>query len=248
MADGIHVTVSAGVCDLASASDTDSLFRHAHGALYWSKLHGRDATWVYDALIMRELFVIERATPLERSQALLGIRALARAIDAKDPSTRQHSERVAILAPRLAEALEWAPVPIRLLEEAALVHDVGKIGVPDAVLLRPGRLDPAEYELVKKHAVLGAEITADVLAPEQVDWIRGHHERPDGRGCPDGLTGDQISDCARILAVADAFDVMTMARPYSPPNEPADALAECEALIGRQFAPEPVHALPALLR
>jgi putative nucleotidyltransferase with HDIG domain len=245
--DALHVTVSAGICDLANASDSDSLFRHAHGALYWSKLHGRDATWIYDPLIMQELSVIERATPLQRSQALLGIRALARAIDAKDPSTRQHSERVAILAQRLAEALEWNPERIRLLEEAALVHDVGKIGVPDAVLLKPDRLDPAEYELVKQHAVLGAEITAEVLAPEQVDWIRGHHERPDGRGYPDGLAGDQISDGARILAVADAFDVMTMARPYSPPKELADALAECDALIGRQFAPEPVHALLALL-
>jgi diguanylate cyclase (GGDEF)-like protein len=244
VADGLQVTVSAGICDLAGGFDTDSLFRHAHGALHWSKLHGRDATWIYDPLIMS---AIEGATPLERSQALLGIRALARAIDAKDPGTRRHSERVASLARRLAAALDWTPERIRLLEETALVHDVGKIGVPDAVLLKPGRLDPAEYEIVKQHAVLGAEITADVLGQEQVDWIRGHHERPDGRGYPDGLAGDQISDGARILSVADAFDVMTMARPYSPPKNLADALAECEALIGRQFAPEPVHALRALL-
>jgi diguanylate cyclase (GGDEF)-like protein len=242
----MRLTISAGIADRRSGSDADALYQLAGGALYWSKLHGRDATCIYEPGLGASLPVLGRPSQLERAEALLGIRALARAIDAKDPGTRRHSDRVAVLARRLAEELRWAPERVTLLEEAALVHDVGKLGVPDAVLLKPGRLEPEEYEVVKRHAALSAEITADVLAPEQVEWIRGHHERPDGAGYPDGLAGEQISDGAAILALADAFDVMTSERPYSRPRDPADALEECEALVGRQFAPEPVRALVAL--
>lgn len=240
---GIAVTTSAGICDLRNAQDADTMFRLADGALYWSKAHGRNATWIYDPEVVRELSAAERAEQLQRSQALLGIRALARAIDAKDPSTRRHSERVAALSRRIAEVLAWDPARIALLEEAALVHDVGKIGVPDAVLLKPGRLTPAERQLVGKHADLGARIVEDVLTEEQVDWIRAHHERPDGQGYPRGLVGATISMGAAILAVADSFDVMTMSRPYSAAKDPSDALSECQGLIGWQFASDPVEAL-----
>lgn len=243
---GISVTISAGICDLRNAQDADSMFRLADGALYWSKAHGRDATWIYDPEVVRELSAAERAEQLRRSQALLGIRALARAIDAKDPSTSRHSERVAALSRRLAEALEWEPARVALLEEAALVHDVGKIGVPDAVLLKPGRLTTGERRLVGKHADLGARIVEDVLTEEQVEWIRSHHERPDGQGYPRGLTGADISMGAAILTVADSFDVMTMSRPYSAAKPPDAAVAECEGLVGRQFVAAPVEALVAL--
>jgi diguanylate cyclase (GGDEF)-like protein len=219
---GLTVTVSAGVCGLEHASDPDSLVRLADGALYWGKAHGRDAAWVYDPEVVRELSISERADQLQRSQALVGIRALARAIDAE--------ERVA------------------LLEDAALVHDVGKIGVPDAVLLKPGRLTDDEYDQIKRHAALGAQMVEDLLLAEQVDWIRAHHERPDGRGYPARLTAAQIPDGAAILAVADAFDVMTATRIYSAARSREDALAECERLVGAQFAPEPVAALAAMCR
>jgi diguanylate cyclase (GGDEF)-like protein len=244
---GVPVTVSVGISDLASARDAETLLRHADGALYWGKSNGRDATWTYDPRTVREVSASDRARQLEQPEALLGIRALARAIDAKDPSTGKHSDRVAQLAGDLARTLGWTPQRIALLGEAALVHDVGKIGIPDAVLLKPSRLDRVECELLKQHVVLSAEIVADVLAPEQVRWIRAHHERPDGRGYPDGLISDQIPDGAAILAVADSFDVMTVGRPYSPPKSPDQALGECQALVGRQFAPAPVHALLELV-
>jgi HD-GYP domain-containing protein (c-di-GMP phosphodiesterase class II) len=144
---------------------------------------------------------------------------------------------------RLAEAAGWPPQRVALLCEAALVHDVGKIGIPDAVLLKPGALTPEEYEQVKAHAELSAQIAAEVLDPEQVAWIRAHHERPDGRGYPAGLVGDDIPDGAALLAVADAFDVMTVSRPYSAPKTPTEALGECEALVGKQFARFAVDAL-----
>jgi diguanylate cyclase (GGDEF)-like protein/putative nucleotidyltransferase with HDIG domain len=245
---GLSVTVSAGVCGLEHADDPDTLVRLADGALYWGKAHGRDAAWVYDPEVVRELSISERADQLQRTQALVGIRALARAIDAKDQSTREHSQRVATLACDIARRLDWSDERVALLEDAALVHDVGKIGVPDAVLLKPGRLTDDEYEQIKRHAALGAQMVEDLLLPEQVDWIRAHHERPDGRGYPAGLTAAAIPDGAAILAVTDAFDVMTATRIYSAARSREDALAECERLVGAQFAPEPVAALAALCR
>jgi len=245
LVDGIRVRISAGICELARAGDAETLMRLADGALYWSKEHGRNVTAVYDPETVVELSAGERLDRLQRSHTIAGIHALARAIDAKDPSTREHSERVAALAARLAQLRGWGPERVALLHEAALVHDVGKIGIPDAVLLKPGRLDRDEYEQVKQHAALGARIVADVLDPEQVAWIRSHHERPDGRGYPDGLRGDEIPEGAALLAVADCFDVMTVARPYSRPMSQAAALAECRALVGAQFTSAAVAALVA---
>jgi diguanylate cyclase (GGDEF)-like protein len=246
LAGGLQLTVSSGIADLTDAADADALLRLASGALRWSKGHGRDVAWVYDPRAIPDLAARDWARRLERSHALAGIRALARAIDAKDPSTRQHSDRVAVLTRGLAETLGWSPHRVALIEEAALVHDVGKIGVPDAVLLKPGPLDEDEYEQIKLHALRGAEIVSEVLSADQVEWIRGHHERPDGDGYPDGLVGAQIADGAAILAVADAFDVMTMARPYSRSKPLEEALEECRALVGRQFLAEPVEALVAM--
>jgi diguanylate cyclase (GGDEF)-like protein/putative nucleotidyltransferase with HDIG domain len=245
---GLTITVSAGICGLEHAIDPDSLVRLADGALYWGKAHGRNAAWIYDPEVVRELSISERADQLQRTQALVGIRALARAIDAKDQSTREHSQRVATLACDIARRLEWSEERVALLEDAALVHDVGKIGVPDAVLLKPGRLTDDEYDQIKRHAALGAQMVDDLLLPEQVGWIRAHHERPDGRGYPAGLTAEQIPDGAAILAVADAFDVMTATRIYSAARTREDALAECERLVGAQFGPEPVAALAAMCR
>jgi diguanylate cyclase (GGDEF)-like protein/putative nucleotidyltransferase with HDIG domain len=241
-----RVTISAGICDLATAADAEEIFRLADGALYWSKAHGRDVTWVYDPEVVRELSAQERADRLQRSQAMVGLRALARAIDAKDPVTREHSERVAALAAALAEERGWAPERVALLSEAALVHDVGKIGVPDALLVKPGPLTEQELAQVRAHAALSAEIVDEVLAPEQVDWIRAHHERPDGHGYPRGIGASEISEGAALLAVADAWDVMTRSRPYSPPKAPEQALTEVRELVDLQFSADAVDALVAL--
>ena len=243
---GYRVTLSAGISDISHATGAEQLFRFADGALYWSKAKGRDCAWIYDPQVVRELSAQERAEHLERSQAMSALRALARAIDAKDPMTRRHSQRVASLCHQLAEVRGWTPERIQMLTEAALVHDVGKIGVRDAVLLKNGPLTPGEWEEVKQHAALGAQIVQEVLLDEQVAWIRGHHERPDGSGYPDGLSDPDISEGAALLALADAFDVMTLSRPYSAPRTLDDALRECRSLVGRQFSEEAVVALEAL--
>ncbi len=238
-----RLTVSAGICDTNSTLDPAELIRFADGALYWSKARGRDQCWIYDPSVVAELSAQERAERLERSQALLGLRALARAIDAKDPQTREHSERVAELARKLAGAAGWPPDRALLLSEAALVHDVGKIGVPDAVLCKPEPLTDVELSQITAHAELSARIVEGVLAPEQVDWIRTHHERPNGEGYPDGLTADDIPEGAALLALADAWDVMTISRPYSRPKDVDDALRECCELSGVQFMPNAVATL-----
>lgn len=180
-------------------------------------------------------------------QAVAGLRALARAIDAKDPMTRRHSDRVAQLASEIAHRLGWCEEQRRALHETSLLHDVGKIGVPDSILLKPDRLTVEEYACVKEHAALGATIVEGVLTAEQSNWIRWHHERPDGNGYPDALTDAAIPEGAAIIALADTWDVMTISRPYSSPMDPIAALHECNQLAGRQFRARHVDILTELV-
>jgi HD-GYP domain-containing protein (c-di-GMP phosphodiesterase class II) len=241
-----RVTVSAGVSDLEHADTPGELVRLAEGALYWAKQHGRDVSFLYSPEVVEVLSAEERAERLQRLQSLQSIRVLARAVDAKDPSTREHSERVADLAVAIGEALGWPAELLGRLREAGLVHDVGKIGVPDAILFKPSRLTEREYREIMRHAAIGAEMVADVLDPRQVAWVRGHHERWDGRGYPDGLAGEAIPEGARVLALADAWDVMTSDRPYSAPLSVGDALAECRRCAGGQFWGRAVAAIEGL--
>jgi diguanylate cyclase (GGDEF)-like protein len=242
----LRATVSIGLCDLEAASSGDEALRRADAALFWAKEHGRDLCWLYDPAVVRELDRRQRTRERDRSQALVGLRALARAIDAKDPATQEHSERVAALSARLAVASGWAPDRVALLRDAALLHDVGKIGVPDAILLKDGPLDDGEFAIVREHSVLGARIVGDVLEEEQIAWIAGHHERPDGSGYPGALEGDAIPEGAALLALADAWDVMVSDRSYSAPMTLEAALAEARARAGTQFAVVAVEALAAL--
>jgi diguanylate cyclase (GGDEF)-like protein/putative nucleotidyltransferase with HDIG domain len=237
------VTLSAGICDSSHADSADRLLELADGALYWAKGHGRDACVTYSPEVVSVLSEAERADRLARSQAVVGLRALALATDAKDPATARHSERVADLAAALARARDWSEPRIELLREAALVHDVGKIGVPDAILQIPGRLTADEYDQVKRHAALGADIAKAILHPEQVSWIRWHHERPDGNGYPDGLKENELPEGAALLSLADAWEAMTSTRAYSPAMPEERALNECRRNVGRQFTADAVQAL-----
>jgi putative nucleotidyltransferase with HDIG domain len=224
---GMPVTLSAGVTDLTAATTTTDLLDLADSALYHAKHHGRDQAVHYTPGIDQ--------TGDERRRALGGLTVLARAVDAKDSPTQRHSERVASISTQLALRLGWTPERCTRLREAALLHDVGKIGVPESILTKPAALTDDEYDRVKAHVQLGAQIAEGVLDSEQVSWVRGHHERPDGRGYPDALTADTIPDGARLLAIADAYDTMTSGRPYKPAISPADATREMRRHAGRQF-------------
>ena len=241
-------TVSAGVCDLAQAGgDGDRLYELADGSVYWAKAHGRDLCVRYSPDVVVDLSAAERAARLEQRRTLDAVRLLAQAVDARDPNTQRHSERVAEVAAELATTMGWSPERVTLLREAALVHDVGKIGVPDSVLLKEGPLTAEERERIQAHAALGAQMVADMLSPEQVAWVRGHHERWDGRGYPDGLAGEQIADGAQILIVADAFDAMSADRPYRRGLPLEAAYQQVLDGAGGQFPPVVVEAMTATM-
>jgi putative nucleotidyltransferase with HDIG domain len=172
------------------------------------------------------------------------IGALAEAVDKRDPFTAQHSVRVKAIAVDIGRVMRVSDTELEALEWGGLLHDVGKIGVPDAVLLKQDRLNRDERMIMNSHPVLGAQIIAPVtkLAPE-LPIIRHHHEWYNGSGYPDRLIGDEIPRLARILHVADAFEAMTAARPYRmTPLTGEQALAELRKFAGVQFDPEVVDA------
>jgi putative nucleotidyltransferase with HDIG domain len=172
------------------------------------------------------------------------IRALAAALDARDPYTAGHSDRVSALSVAIARQLGLAPEDIEVVRLGALLHDIGKIGVPDEVLRKPGALTPAEYDIIKEHPGLGARMLRSVpfLAPH-IPIVELHHERPDGQGYPHGLRGDDIPLDARIVHVADAYDAMTSARAYRGARPPSEALRELWRCAGTAFHAEIVAAL-----
>ena len=237
------LTATAGVCGRESVRDGRDLLALAQTALSWAKRNGRNQVCVYGPQVVTEM-TADLAAPVPPGSGSLGaLRAMARAIDAMDPSTHRHSERVATLAAQLAEVLDWSPVRIDWLREAALIHDVGKIGVPSEILFKGGALSAAEFEQIQRHSLIGADIAREVMNSEQVAWIRGHHERFDGSGYPDRLGGLDIPEGARILALADAVDAMTGARHYRQPVSRLEALVECRREAGHQFCPDVVVAI-----
>jgi response regulator RpfG family c-di-GMP phosphodiesterase len=180
----------------------------------------------------------------ENNELFLGtIRALAQAIDAKDPYTRGHSVRVNRYSMIIARELGLSEDELRDLHVSSLLHDVGKIGIDDAILKKNGQLTREEYEIIKTHAALGATIMSPIRQMERViPGLRYHHERCDGRGYPDGLKRDAIPRMARIIAVADTFDAITTVRPYQQPMTFEQAVARINALSGDSLDTEVVDA------
>jgi putative nucleotidyltransferase with HDIG domain len=176
------------------------------------------------------------------------IRALATALDARDPYTAGHSDRVSVLSVAIGRALSLSPEDLEVLRLGALLHDIGKIGVPDDVLRKPGALTPAEFETIRQHPVLGARILRSVpFLGRHIAIVELHHERPDGRGYPKGLRGDDIPLAARIVHVADAYDAMTSARAYRGARPSGEALRELWRCAGTEFHAEIVGALATAL-
>ena len=183
-----------------------------------------------------------------RTSYLGAIRALAAALDARDPYTAGHSERVSALSVLIGREMKLPVAELDVLRLGALLHDIGKIGLSDEVLRKPGALTLEEFEQIKRHPGLGARILRQVpfLAPH-LPIVELHHERPDGRGYPYGLRADDIPLAARIVHVADAFDAITSARAYRPARGRAEAVVELQRYSGTQFDPASVDALLAAL-
>ena len=173
--------------------------------------------------------------------------SMTKAIDSKDPYTEGHSERVAYLSVILSEKLEMEKERIQKILIAGLLHDVGKIGIPEAILRKNGKLSKEEYELVKSHTIKGEEIVKP-LDPEIAKIVRHHHERWDGKGYPDGLKDGEIPLEVRILSVCDVFDALTSDRPYRRAYPLEEALKIMEEGRGTQFNPEIVDLLISTIK
>lgn len=174
------------------------------------------------------------------------LRALVTAIEAKDAYTRGHAERVSVLSAMIARELKMSELTVRRLRYAALMHDVGKLVVSTTVLTKPGKLTAEEYEHMKAHPVHGCEVIEEIdflRDGEAVDAVRHHHERLDGRGYPDNLSGDEVPLTARIVMVADAFDSMTSTRSYRPAMPVERAMTELRRCAATQFDPQMIAAL-----
>ena len=194
---------------------------------------------------LRDVFKQERARAQElRRSYMATVRALSNAVEARDAYTGKHAERVAAYGMELARVtgLEVADSP--QIEFGFLLHDVGKVGVPDAILFKSSALTQEEYALVRRHPVIGSEILRDVdFLGEGKLVVRHHHERWDGQGYPDGLSGEEIPLAARVFAVADALDALTTDRPYRPSSTFTAARREIRAGAGTQFDPVVVAGL-----
>jgi ribonuclease P protein subunit RPR2 len=197
---------------------------------------------------LREVFKQERARARElRRSYVATVRALSNAVEARDAYTGKHAERVTAYGIALARVsgLETDGVPE--IEFGFLLHDVGKVGVPDAILFKPGALSEAEFALIAKHPVIGSEILRDVdFLGDGKLVVRHHHERWDGDGYPDRLSGEEIPLAARVFAVADALDALTTDRPYRRATRFSRARDEIRSHAGSQFDPDVVAAFDTI--
>ena len=223
---------------VAAARDTRRLFQAERTRT--AELEQARAQMLAYADDLRNAFKAERARRAQLEQSYFEtVRALALAIDARDPYTGGHVDRVASYAKMLGRELGWREDDLKALEVGALLHDVGKIGVPDAILRKNGPLDDVEWGHMRQHPTIGAQMLngLELLKPA-VPAVLHHHERYDGKGYPNGLAGAAIPANARIVAIADAFDAMLTDRPYRK-GLPLDvSLEELERCVVSQFDPE----------
>ena len=243
------VTASLGLASWPTDGTTsDEIVNAADKALYYAKRTGNNRTCAVSKLLP-SLVETDGPGAGDEKEALSPIYALAATIEARDQYTYGHSRKVSRYAVALAESLGLPSEKVAVISTAALLHDIGKIGIFDEVLKKAGKLNPEEWELIKSHPKLSATIVGHVpsLTP-CLPIILHHHERWDGAGYPSGLKGEAIPLGARMLAIADAFDAMTSARPYRGPMSYREALDELKRCSGKQFDPDLIEAfLPIAL-
>lgn len=242
------VTITVGIASFPGhASDADTLQKVADGALYWAKRHGKNRSCVYSPSVVRIYSANELTEQAERQARLRAAENLTRIVDSKDAYTAEHSDAVARLVEAIARDLGLDGETVEQLRLAALLHDLGKIAIPDTLLQKPGCLEPEERLLVRSHVEFGYSLL-EGLGIEPVDtWVLHHHEHWDGSGYPDGLAGEEIPFGSRVILVADAFDAMITHRTYRPALGPREALAELRRQAGAQFDPGVVAALDRCL-
>jgi putative nucleotidyltransferase with HDIG domain len=209
------------------------------------KLSGEEF-WSRELKLMR-VFALEAASTIRKAQLyeeigalfIHTVKALATAIDAKDPYTYGHSRRVAGFTVAICKEMGMGRKEVRQAELAAILHDIGKIGIPESILQKPERLTSDEMLKMREHPEKGAHILANIVELQEViNWIKHHHERYDGSGYPDGLRGEDIPLQARVMAIADSFDAMTSDRPYRKGKPPKEVIRIMDEFAGSQFDPD----------
>jgi diguanylate cyclase (GGDEF)-like protein len=245
-----HLTSSFGVAVYPGDGVTRAqLIEAADQAMYAAKRFGRNQAFAAADPVVEALGAVSHRGAARDEDALGGsVEALALLVDERDAGAGAHASEVADLAGRLAVELGCDHSQLSTIRMAARLHDIGKVAVPDAILMKPGALTKAEWTLVKQHPVVGGDVLRLIPALRSIaPLVRAHHERWDGTGYPDGLAGEDIPLEARILSVADALDAMLSERPDGAAMREADALSEVIRCSGTQFDPRVVAALGRML-
>lgn len=213
--------------------------------IYYSAMYHRDR----DVNHRRYIAELERGREELRGLYTATVESFALAIDAKDRYTQEHIQRVKTYAMDLAREMDLSDMELKAVEYGALLHDIGKIAIPESILCKPGKLTPEEFETMKTHATIGAKILEPVRFPfPVVEVVRSHHERYDGTGYPDGLKGDEIPIGARILAVTDVYDALTTDRAYRRAWSRNETMLYLQKHMGSHFDPHVVSAFLRILR
>lgn len=246
--ENLSLSISGGIATFPDhALETTELQKKADGALYWTKFHGKEQIVIYDPDVVRALDASQRTKRAEEGAYLNAVYALAASVDYRSHGTQYHSKHVASLATLLGIKMGLPTAKVRLLEIAALLHDVGKISIPDAILQKSTPLTADERGQFEEHPALSQKILTSSTVGEILPWVLSHHERWDGTGYPQRLHGEEIPLEARMLAVCNAFDAMTSDRPYREALSREAAIEELQTGKGSQFDPEIVDKFVEVL-
>ncbi len=227
------VTLNTHMMAIVFLAARDDIFKDKDHQIRARQITDRVAVALSNAYLISELKTLNWGT----------LTALARVVDAKSPWTAGHSERVAAIALRIGESMGLSKHQLDVLNKAGMLHDIGKVSTPRAILDKNGKLTDEEYAIIQQHPERGARILEPISSyREMIPLVLQHHERFDGKGYPRRIAGHMISLGARIMAVADTYDAMTSDRPYRPGMEAAVVLKEIRKEAGRQFDPEVVQA------
>ena len=242
------LTVSLGIASYPKhGATTEELMTGADRAVFAAKALGRDRTVIFNREIAANLLGEQTRQAAIQEGHLAAVLVLAETLDMRDAGTARHSQLVGRYARSIAAEMGMSPERIERMHLAGVLHDIGKIGIPDSILKKPGALEEHEWGEMRKHPELGARILEGAHLDDIAGWVLAHHERPDGLGYPGGLFGAQIPIESRILAVVDAYEAMTNDRVYRPAMPESEARAELKRWAGTQFDAEVVETFVELL-
>ena len=245
---GSAITVSAGIATYpGQAADRRQLVAIADAALYMSKRLGKNRIRAYQPELLELAWRRDTCNAAERQARLEAVASLASAVDARDACTGDHSRRVADLSARLAQRIGLDSDEVEFVRLAGKLHDIGKLAIPEEVLRKAGELTDEEIQMLRQHPTIGCRMLESLNIEPVAKWILYHHERWDGGGYPEGLSGDRIPLASRIIHVADAYDAMVSGRSYSASRNHVAVLEELSRCAGSQFDPGVVAVLIAEL-